>query len=300
MILGDGIGTFIPTPPEIANKKAVINPKNYDDKCFLHCVAIFQNKKNHSERYSNDIQEEIKKFNVKGMKFPVEMRDIEIFVKINNISIHIFGWNGRIFTHRKPKKREKHIYLLMLQENNKKHFCLVKSLSRLLRKEYQRKAKRFYCDNCLNWRSTPELLQKHQEFCEKQKPCETFPPKKSSIMKYRNFRNQTSVPFRIYADSEAILSPCEDQGHGEYQKHIPCGFCFFTVAESGDKFSPILTKGENCVDEFLDKLIKHVQFLQNLPEKCLVMTKEDEEKFQKSKGCWFCGEEIKGLKVRDH
>ena len=30
------------------------------------------------------------------------------------------------------------------------------------------------------------------------------------------------------------------------------------------------------------------------------MTKEDEEKFQKSKGCWFCGEEIKGVKVRDH
>ena len=235
------------------------------------------------------------------MKFPVEMKDIEIFEKNNNISIHIFGWNGRIFTHRKPKnKKENHIYLLMLTENNKNNFCLVKSFSRLLRNGTQRKTKRFYCDNCLNWRSTQELLQKHQEFCLKQKPCETFPPQKSSIMKFRNFKNQTSMPFRIYADSEAILKPCEDQGHGEFQKHISCGFCFFAVAESGQKIKPILTKGENCVDEFLDKLIEHVQFLQNLPEKPLVMTKEDEEKFQKSKGCWFCGEEIKDVKVRDH
>ena len=65
----------------------------------------------------------------------------------------------------------------MLTDQGKQHFCLVKNLSRLLRKkENQRKAKRFYCNNCLNWRSTKELLEKHKKFCEKQKPGETFPP----------------------------------------------------------------------------------------------------------------------------
>ena len=73
-----------------------------------------------------------------------------------------------------------------------------------------------------------------------------------------------------------------------------------TVVESGEKFLPVLSRGENCVDEFLDKLFNHVKYLQNLPEKPLVNTKEDEERFKKSTQCWFCGGEIQKLKVRDH
>ena len=177
MIHGEGVGNYIPIPPEIANKKAKINPKNDDDKCLLYCIAISRKDKKsvHPERITPQLREEIAKFNIKGMKFPVEMRDIDIFEK-KNISIHVFGWNGRIYTHRKPKKKD-HVYLLMLTDQGKQHFCLVKNLSRLLRKkENQRKAKRFYCNNCLNWRSTKELLEKHKKFCEKQKLCETFPP----------------------------------------------------------------------------------------------------------------------------
>ena len=40
MIHGEGVGNYIPIPPEIANKKAKINPKNDDDKCLLYCIAI--------------------------------------------------------------------------------------------------------------------------------------------------------------------------------------------------------------------------------------------------------------------
>ena len=169
-------------------------------------------------------------------------------------------------------------------------------MSRLLRKENQRN-KRFYCDNCLNPRGTKELLEKHKLYCESFEACKTVFPKED-FMYFKNFKNQTSIPFRIYADSEAILKPCEDQGHGEFQEHQPCGFCFFTVAKSGETFSPVLTRGENCIDEFLDKLIDHIRQLQNQPAKPLVMTKEDEEKFQNLDNCWFCNEIIEGIKER--
>ena len=177
----------------------------------------------------------------------------------------------------------------------KKHFLLISSMSRLLRKGNQRN-QRFYCDNCLNSRRTKESLAKHKTYFEACK--KVFP--KNDFMQFKNHKNQTSIPFRIYADSEAILKPCEDQGHGEYQKHQPCGFCFYTVTESGEKFSPILTRGENCIEEFLDKLIDHVVQLQNQPPKPIIMTKEDEDLFQKSINCWFCNGEIKERKVRDH
>ena len=199
-------------------------------------------------------------------------------------------------------KAEKTVNLLLVQDKEEdkivNHFLLISSISRLLRKGKQRN-QRFYCDNCLNSRGTKEALGKHQEYCESFEACKTIFPEED-FMQFKNQQNQTSIPFRIYADSEAILKPCKDQGHGEFQEHQPCCFCFFTVAESGEKFQPVLTRGENCIDEFLDKLIDHVTQLQNRPPKPLRMTEEDEDLFQKSTHCWFCDGEIKGIKVRDH
>ena len=178
-------------------------------------------------------------------------------------------------------------------------FCLISSMSRLLRKGKQRN-QRYYCDNCLNSRQSEEALVKHKEYGESFEACKTLPPK-DDFMQFRNHKNQTSIPFRIYADSEAILKPVNEVlPHGEFQEHQPCGFCFYTVAESGEKFSPILTRGENCVDEFLDKLIDHVRQLQNKPPKPIMFDKDDMEKFKNQTYCWFCNEEIKGKKVRDH
>ena len=262
-------------------KKAITNPQNDDDDyCFLYCIAnSFHEKRIHLERITSQLRDEIKNFNTKGMKFPVEMRDIDIFERNNKgISVHVFGWdNGRVYIHRKAKiKINHHVYLLMLTNQGKKHFCLVKSLTRLLRKGHQRN-QRFYCDNCLNCRFTDKAFEEHKTFCEKQNPCETFPPAKKEFMKFEHTKYQTAIPFRIYADSEAILKPINDQGHGKFQEHIPSGFCFYTVDESVEKFSPILTRGENCVDEFLDKLIDHVRKLQNKPEKPIIWNEEEEK-----------------------
>ena len=178
------------------------------------------------------------------------------------------------------------------------HFLLISSKSRLFRQGNQRN-QRFYCDNCLLSRRTENAFEKHKEYCESFDACKvTFP--QNEIMQFSEYHKKTIIPFRIYADSEAILKPCQDQGHGEYQEHQPCGFCFFTVAESGEKFSPILTRGENCIDEFLDKLIDHIIQLQNRPLKSLIMTEKDEDLFQKSNICWICDKKVKDKKVRDH
>ena len=114
--------------------------------------------------------------------FTVEMRDIDIFERNNGISVHVFGWNNeRVYIHRKAKvKINHHVYLLMLTDQGKKLFCLVRSLSRLLRKENQRN-QRFYCDNCLNCRFSEKALEEHKKFCKKQKPCETFPAGKKNL-----------------------------------------------------------------------------------------------------------------------
>ena len=301
MIHDDGVGKFIPTPEPIATKGATINMKNENDECFKWCVArAFFPTKHHPERITAALREHAKTLNWKGMKFPVEMRDVAIFERNNKVSINIIRFNnGKYEIHRKTKiKAKKHINLLLFMADGKKHFCLISSMSRLLRKGNQRN-QRFYYDNCLNSRRTEEALEKHKTYCESFEACKSLPPKEK-IVYFKNTKNQTSILFRIYADSEAILKPVVDEGHGEFQEHIPSGFCFFTVAESGEKFSPILTRGENCVDEFVDKLIDHVRELQRKPKKPIIWNREEEEKFKNQTHCWFCNEEIKGKKVRDH
>ena len=187
--------------------------------------------------------------------------------------------------------------LLLIKNNGKRHFCLIKNLSRLLRKENQ-KNQRFYCDNCLNSRQKEEALEKHKTFYESLEACKTVPPKED-FMQFKNHKNQTSIPFRIYGDTEAILKPVSGD-NGEFQEHIPCGFCFHTVCESVEEFSPVLIRGQNCVDEFLDKLIEHVKNLQNRPKKPIIWEKGEREKFENETHCWFCNEEIKERKVADH
>ena len=49
-------GSYIDSPEWLKNKKATINPKNNEDKCFQYAVAVALNHeqiKSHSERISN-------------------------------------------------------------------------------------------------------------------------------------------------------------------------------------------------------------------------------------------------------
>ena len=141
-------------------------------------------------------------------------------------------------------------------------------------------------------------MKNTKRFCESFEPCDQLPPK-DDFMQFKNYKKQTSIPFRIYADSEAILKPVSGE-LGEFQEHIPCGFCFHTVCESGEEFSPVLIRGENCVDEFLEKLIEHIRNLQNKPKKPIIWEKGEREKFENQTHCWFCNEKIKGRKIADH
>ena len=46
--------SYIPLIPYISNKKACINIKNNDQKCFAYCIlAVLYPAKNHPERVSN-------------------------------------------------------------------------------------------------------------------------------------------------------------------------------------------------------------------------------------------------------
>lgn len=137
-----GASSYFPLPEYLKKKEAIVNPKNDDKKCFLWCVRIAELLKTNPnlrnpQRISNILKKKVEKFNVDGMEFPCGFKDIVKFEKNNNISINVFGYEDKeqIIFPLKPndKKCDNVINLLLLgNENGKKHYCLIKDMSRLL------------------------------------------------------------------------------------------------------------------------------------------------------------------------
>ena len=87
--------SYIPLPNYLATKKAVINIKNEDQKCFVWSVLAQLNPCHHSDRVINYIKNE-QDLNLKCVHFPTPLHDIPIFER-NNISINAFWLLMRSF-----------------------------------------------------------------------------------------------------------------------------------------------------------------------------------------------------------
>ena len=141
----------IPIPEELANKKAIINIQNTDNKCFLWCIlrALYP-KDNHPERVDKQLIQKENTLNTRGIQYPVSLKDLNKFEKQNpSISITVFGYERKsVYPLRNSDcmDRDHNIILLLIEENEVKDYCLVKDLSRLLASQVSNdKGKHYFC-----------------------------------------------------------------------------------------------------------------------------------------------------------
>ena len=74
--------TYIPLPKELADKKAIINMQNKDNKCFLWCVLKALNPKGgHPERLDKELMGNENTLNMEGIDYPVSLKDLNTFEK---------------------------------------------------------------------------------------------------------------------------------------------------------------------------------------------------------------------------
>ena len=185
--------TFLPLPSKISTKKAVINMKNNDDQCFkwsvvraLHPVDI------HPERITKELKDQSERLDWSGLKFPVKLDQIVIFEKFNpSISINIFGFEGVVYPLRLSKrKNEQTINLLLISDGEKQHYCLIKSLSRLLSSQVSgHKESNSFCLNCLNHFPNEEKLKIHEEYCLKNQAIRIEMPEEGSLVTFIHHRD---------------------------------------------------------------------------------------------------------------
>ena len=73
-------GSYIDLPPFLKNKKALINIQNEDEECFKWSVLRALNPKDkNAERIDKDLKSKQDTLNMKGIKYPVDFRDIDRF-----------------------------------------------------------------------------------------------------------------------------------------------------------------------------------------------------------------------------
>ena len=97
--------SYIPLPAFLAAKKAIINLKDEDDECFKWTIT--RAVENNSELIGRKLQETSKTLNWKGIKFSVNLSDINKFENHNSsISINVFGYENLV----SPLRINKHNY----------------------------------------------------------------------------------------------------------------------------------------------------------------------------------------------
>ena len=234
-------GSYIDLPEALKNKKAIINMKNQDEECFKWCVlrALYPKDKN-AERIDKDLKSKQDTLNMKGIRYPVNFRDIDRFESQNpEISITILGYNKdeRVYPLKISRYTgcEHDITLLLIKDGEKSHYCLVKNLSALLQSQINNhKGIRNICLNCFNGFNTPDSLNKHKEYCYNNECVKIVMPPPGTYLRFKNFLHSEKAPFAIYADFESLIKPmdnCDPDPNKsytkKYQKHEPISFSYY-------------------------------------------------------------------------
>ena len=155
--------SYIELPKKLANKKAIINMKNEDNQCFKWCVARALNPvEKHAERISKVLRQQADELNWEGLKFPMELKEINRSETLNEVNVNVFGFENVVYPLRISDANHKKCVNLLINEDEKRHYCVIKDMSRLLSgQKSKNEHKKFFCLCCLNDFGTQELSWIH-------------------------------------------------------------------------------------------------------------------------------------------
>ncbi len=301
-------------PDILLHKKAILNIKTFDNKCFLwsviaHYFPVESSSYSQKCNVSNYLKYE-NYFNTEGIEFPVSLEMIPKFAKKNNLNINIYGFRFieelntfEIVPIQITKSFDNNINLLLYED----HFYLIKDFNRLCGKKGN--SSNYFCFFCLHAFKDEESLQRHMENCKEIKPQKVTLPIKNDndILKFKAFNQQIKFEFVIYADFETLTSKADinvTQKTKVFQNHIVCSYGYMIIDRNRDIIFSEFYRGIDANEKFLlsikresKKLLCYLNHIKKLN-----MTEHDELIFKNSTCCSLCGQKFKRYerKVRDH
>jgi len=317
------------------NEKALFNPSNRDQECFLRCIyyALYKKKKKLVyEKWKLGLD-------LDGLIFPITIPNIKRFVKKNkqlNLRINILYRciSGMIFPFECGIGHGlKTVNLLMINKPVSKqnefyssdgHFLVIKNLSKFLKQKYQTEGKKhsyersYYCVNCLNKFTTKKGLKRHEELCLDHKPVREICYKTN--ISFNSFAKQHWMDYIGFLDFECTLTPdttrcnecsslrCKcDKSFSEIVNHqLPIAFSLLII---NSKSEIVHEKTMTCPNA-ADKLIEHLldlyeDWFEDMldGDEPLDLSNDDIKRFQNTHNCYLCGlnfQDMNLIKCRDH
>ena len=326
-------------PKKVRDKKACINVKSTDKRCFLWNIiaGIHPTSDKHVYRVSN-YKEHEDKFDVNGLEFPMPLNKIPKFEEMNNVSVSVYGYDDEketVFPLRVSRKVStsegkslddaqlrcsRHVDLLMYANGEESHYALIKDFSRLLRSQVSKhRGAMHFCRFCLHGFTKKSLLDAHISDCSKHEPQRTVLPEEMTV-KFRGIKKQLTAPFVCYADFECTLDPLSEpekqgackmdekmQPQTKYQQHKPASFAYKIVSNvEGFHHDMVTYTGDDASEMFLVRLQEDVEEIFNEyirePVPMDELTEEEKEAFKLAEFCHICGKTkiINEAFVHDH
>ena len=315
------VSSYISLPNWISNKKAIVNIQNKDDKCFLWCILRYLYPRDRDEERLKDLKKYEFSLNTKGITFPMKLKDITKFEKLNPSlpGINVFSVNeSKKFYPLRMAERDclNTIDLFLYEEDGVSHYSLIKDFTRLIKtqKTASKNGLFYICKKCFTHFTKYELLEKHIKYCSNNETVCVNMPEPNTMLYFKNYYKQLPIPFVVYADFECFTKPMntcspnpKESYNYNYQKHEPSGFCFYIKGVVDKKFKPIIytkkKEDEDISKVFVEKLTEGTKGIYNefyRRPKPLRLTREEQKLFDKAKTCHICNKELKEDKVRDH
>ena len=202
---------------------------------------------------------------------------------------------------------------MLVTDNNKWHYVVIKSLRRLLsRQNSKHKESQHFCINCLQGFAEKKSRDEHYVYCQSNEAVRIEMPNKKPIVKYSDGQYQFKVPCIMYTDFESILKPIQGEINNPnvsstrgVNVHTPSGWCVYSKFAYGEVTNPLTQyRGPDCVNKFCKHIISEAKRLySSFPEKPMApLSKSQIKEYKRATKCHICFKPFSEEKrrVRDH
>ena len=315
----DGQGRFA-LPPKLAKKRQAIVNVDADRECFKYALLSILHYNDVSEQQRSDPrsyrewEEELDfgDLDVNNITFS----DIPKVERLNNLKINVHVWVHNKLTIRyntRGSTAPKAVNVLLVACGALRHYCGIRSLSRLYSNKSQAHHVARFCERCCrkfsSWRNNcqqvKETLEEHYQQCVKGRLQREAVPEDTKYS-YNTGSAEESPVAVCYSDIESYISPPK-------KEHCPYAIGMYTVwhehfTRKREAATMRTWTGEKCLqnylvylDRFVRELDAEVQSLTNQP---LILSHIEERAFARATRCAKCKAaftcEGKRRKVRDH
>lgn len=329
--------SYIPLPDFIKNKKAIINIKNDDNKCFLYSVLCGLKCPEKNEERVTKYLNRLDELKYKDEDMPMDLNKIMFFEKRNNVRINVYGL---IKTDVVPlyvsaiKERGElpfiHLFYHKGQNENGEivgHYSYIKNFNRLFGCNGKHHQICPYCCqftvNSANAQAAKASLENHMKYCIAGQKVQI--PEKIDNISFTHYSHINKCPIRIYADFETFndtsLQHKSKNGNTDFKTgHKPASFKLMVVSDFdiegfqkvNDNFIyEYMYKGSDSDVHFIKKISQlETDLLDKMKEqrekhydyKFMIITDENKLEHKDSTKCWVCkcNYSKENRKVRHH